>query len=335
MTSPLLVGIVLAALSTIFNNSGMVIEKLAIRQMPVFHARRGIEMIRTLFSAPLWLVGFVLLVSGLGAQVLALTLAPISLVQAVSACGIVLLLVLSHLLLGDRLGRFEYLGMGAVLIALVFLGLSVDSQADHAARSSSFVALAVAAVPAVAASFCLFLAAERDHGSSARRSRFRAPLFGLSSGLLYGVAGLGVKAVSTILERRGLVRGAPYILTSPALYLLIGAAVCGFLIFQTALQRSRASILVPVNNVTGSAYFIVVGSEVFHEHLPNATGPLVFRLLAFAAIIAGLCFLAMGKEVGEPHKMKDAEDEVVTPIALLEHEAAEWPPREVELGERS
>lgn len=335
MTSPLLIGIALAAFSTICNNSGMVIEKLAIRRMPLLHARRGIEMIRTLFQAPLWILGFICLASGLVTQVLALTLAPISLVQAVSACGIVLLLVLSHIALGDRLGRFEYLGMGAVLIALVFLGLSVSPHADRAASSGSFSTLALAAVPAVAASFCFFLAAERTHGPRARRSRLRAPLFGLSSGLLYGVASLGVKSVSTILERRGVVAGAPHILASPALYLLIASAVLGFLIFQTALQRCRASILVPVNNVTGSGFFIVVGSDVFHEHLPSATGPLVFRLLAFAAIIVGLCLLSLGKEVGEPHHMQDAANEVATAMSPIQPAETDWDPGEIELGERS
>jgi drug/metabolite transporter (DMT)-like permease len=309
MTVTLFAGIALALCSTVCSNSGMVVEKLAIRRMPTLHARRTVEMIRTLFRAPLWVFGFVLLVSGLGVQVLALTLAPISIVQTVSACGIVLLLVLSHILLGDRLGRFEYLGMALVLLALVLLGLSIDPHADHAASSGSFGALVLAAIPAVVASFCLFFAAESIHGSSVRRSRLRAPLFGLSSGLLYGVAALGVKEVSTILERDGLVRGVPHVFSSPALYVVLAASVLGFLIFQTALQRCLASILVPVNNLSGSAYFIVVGSAVFHEHLPNATEPLVLRLSAFASIVAALCALGLGKEAGEVHDMHIAVDE--------------------------
>jgi drug/metabolite transporter (DMT)-like permease len=307
MTAVLLAGISLAVCSAVFNNTGMVFEKLAIRKMPVLHARRTGEMLRTLFKAPLWLVGFVLLAAGLCTQVFALTLAPISIVQSVSACGIVLLLMLSHFLLGDRLGRSEYVGMVFIGLSLVLLGLSVQAHADHAHSGASFGTLVVAGGPALVVSLCFFLLAEHVHGSSPERARLRAPLFGLSSGLLYGVAALGVKAVSSIIEQHGLVGGLGRVITSPALYVVVVASAVGFLVFQTALQRCPASILVPVNNVTGSAFFIAIGTMVFHEQLPTAAWPLAFRLAAFACIVVGLCALSMGQDVPDALATRGAE----------------------------
>ncbi|MGH9172168.1 MAG: DMT family transporter [Acidimicrobiales bacterium] len=307
MTFALLAGMALAVLSTVFNNSGMVVEKLAIRRMPELHARRTVEMATTLFRAPLWILGFALLILGSGTQVLALTDAPISIVQAVAACGIVLLLVLSHFVLGDRLGRHEYAGMAMVLVALVLLGLSVDRHTDKVTTTGSFGALVAVAVPALLVSTGFFLAAERVQGASVRRARLRAPLFGVSSGLLYGVAGLGVKEVSTIVQQHGLIAGIPHIMTSPAVYIVVALSAVGFLMFQTALQRCAASILVPVNNVTGSAFFIVLGGYIFHEPLPDAAAPLVFRLLAFAMIIVGLVTLALGKEMVETRDFRIGE----------------------------
>jgi drug/metabolite transporter (DMT)-like permease len=294
-------GIVLAFCSAGLYNTGMVLEKLASTRMPPVHVRRSIEMLRVLFGSALWDLGFVLLLAGLATQVVALSLAPISLVQVVLASGIVLLLVLSHLFLGDRLGRRDSLGIGAIGIALVLLGLSVDSHADHANASGSLAALLAAAVPAAAAAGVLFLAAERLDGASQRRTRLRTPLFATASGLLYGVAALAVKSVSTIVERRGVLAALPHVVASPALYLLVVSSAAGFVIFQTALPRSLASVLVPVNTVVSSAYFIVVGTIVFHESLPRATAPLVLRVLAFAAIVAGLGALSLGREVGQAH----------------------------------
>jgi drug/metabolite transporter (DMT)-like permease len=265
--------------------------------MPAIHARRIAEMLKTLFKAPLWLLGFVLLAAGLCTQVFALTLAPISIVQSVSACGIVLLLALSHFWLGDRLGRSEYLGMIFIGVSLVLLGLSVQPHADHANSGASFGTLLLAGGPALIVSLVFFLLAEHVHGSSPERGRLRAPLFGLSSGLLYGVAALGVKAVSSIIERHGLAGGVSFVLSSPALYVVVAASAVGFLVFQTALQRCPASILVPVNNVTGSTFFIVVGTMVFHEQLPSAALPLTCRLAAFACIVIGLCALSLGRDV--------------------------------------
>lgn len=269
--------------------------------------RRSVAMIRVLFRSTLWDLGFVLLVVGLATQVLALSLAPISLVQGVAASGIVLLLVLSHFVLGDRLGRFEYLGIAAVGVALACFGLSVDSHADQASSLGTLTGLVFGAAPGVLAGFLFFFAAERIRGSSLRRVRLRTPMFATASGLLYGVAALGLKAVSTIVERRGLIASIPHILVSPALYLFIVSASLGFLLFQTALPMSLASILVPINNVIASAYFIVVGTVVFHEHLPSATGPLIFRLMGFTAIVFGLGALAMGGEIGHVHDQQAAD----------------------------
>jgi drug/metabolite transporter (DMT)-like permease len=251
----------------------------------------------------------VLLLAGLATQVVALSLAPISLVQAVAASGIVLLLLLSHFVLGDRLGRHQYLGIGAIGVALLLLGLSVDTHADRANASGSLTALLAAAVPAAAAACAFFLAAERIVGATTRRARLRTPLFATASGLLYGVAALAVKAVSTIVERRGLVGAIPHVLAAPALYILILTAAAGFVLFQTALPMSLASILVPVNTVVSSAYFIVVGTIVFHERLPSATAPLVLRLLAFAAIVAGLGALSSGGEGGQVRGLQVAQQQ--------------------------
>jgi drug/metabolite transporter (DMT)-like permease len=308
MSGHLAAGIGVTLVSASFYNVGMVIEKLAIRRLPSLHARRSVQMVRTLFAEPLWTLGFACLLLGLGCQVIALILAPISIVQAASAFGIVLLLVLSHVVLGDRLGAVEYAGIGAVLVALALLALSVDPRADHVSRSGSLLTLIAVSLPVVAASFVLFAAADRIGGSSVRRRQLRAPIFGLASGLLYGVSALGVKFISTIVEHHGLVGAIPHVLGSAALYVLVVSAALGFLMFQTALQRTAASVFVPVNNVVSSAFFVVVGTTIFHEHLPNATEPLVLRLCSFALIVAGLFALAIGKEVELTHERPDDDD---------------------------
>lgn len=119
-------GIVLAVLSTVMYTIGIVTEKRATRRLPELHARQAVQMVTTLFGDSYWLLGFALLVCGLLTQILALSLAPISIVQPLSVSGIVLLLILSHFFLNDRLGKAEYLGISAILLALILLGFSVD-----------------------------------------------------------------------------------------------------------------------------------------------------------------------------------------------------------------
>ena len=101
-------GIAIAAMSALFTGSGTVVEKVALQRLPDIHARHLWVMIRTLCASPQWLWGCCLLLGGLVCQGLALSLAPISVAQPIFASGIVLLLVLSHFVLHDRLRRVEW-----------------------------------------------------------------------------------------------------------------------------------------------------------------------------------------------------------------------------------
>ena len=152
-------GIVFAVLSVTVYTSGMVLEKAATRRLPPVHtatrcAHDSCFLTTILFF---WLTGFALLLLGLGFQVLALTSAPISIVQTVAACGIALFLVLSHFVLGDRLTKIEYLGIATMLVALLLLGLSVDSNDELVIRLTSLAAILAVGIPALAVGVLLFL----------------------------------------------------------------------------------------------------------------------------------------------------------------------------------
>jgi drug/metabolite transporter (DMT)-like permease len=289
-------GVLIEALSVSMGATGMVIEKLATRRLPPVHARKGVQMVATLVRDPLWVLGFTLLFLGLGTQVLALTLAPISIVQAVAACGITLFLVLSHFVLGERLNKIEYLGIAAILTSLLLLGMSVNASDDHVSGSASLAGIFVLSVPAMIVGIIVFLLTDRLNAATPRRAHLKAPLFGISSGLLYGVGALALKEMSTIVKHHGLVDGVPRVLISPGIYLFLVSTCLGFLVFQTALQRTMASVFVPVNNVTSSSFFIVFGTLLFHERFPSAETPFLLRLGSFALILVGLAILALGKK---------------------------------------
>ena len=124
-------GIAIAGLSAVLTGTGTVVEKIALQKLPDIHARRFWAMIRTLCASSQWLWGCALLLGGLICQGLALTLAPISVVQPIFASGIVLLLVLSHFVLHDRLRSVEWFALALIVVALVLLGMSIDARVDH------------------------------------------------------------------------------------------------------------------------------------------------------------------------------------------------------------
>ena len=122
---------------------------------------------------------------------------------------------------------------------------------------------------------------------------------GIGTGLLYGVASLTTKGLSGILSRShtlgSLVAG---IVLSPYLYLLVGCSAAALLLYQAALQASRASILIPVSNVVSGLYFVIAGTWLFHEHLPASPVKLALRLAGIAA--AGLVLVVLSRQAASP-----------------------------------
>ncbi|MDQ2754722.1 MAG: hypothetical protein M3R71_04145 [Actinomycetota bacterium] len=289
-------GALLAAGSAVLYNSGFVLEKKALGELRSIHASRPVHLVGSLVGSPAWLVGFVVLLGGLAVQIAALSMAPISLVQPIFASGLLLLLVLSHIHLGERLSRPELYAVALVVAAVACLGASLGHGGDIAGSRDDLGGLILLAVPTLAvAGWCFVLAGRAQPiGAGVRRTeRLPTALYGLAAGFAYGVASVATKAVAAIIERQGVVGALPHLLASPALYLLGMTSLAGLVAFQVGLQRSPASILVPVSNVTSSTYAVIVGSVLFGEQLPTAGWQAALRVVGLVGVLAGVALLAV------------------------------------------
>lgn len=297
--SHLVAGVVISIVSAVLYNVGFVLEKHALGHLPPVHAKRIVHLLSQVLSSPLWVAGFVSLLAGLALQVLALSLVSISVVQPIFVSGIVILLVLSHVSLKEHLGRREWGAVCVVALSLLAISLSLDASSDHAGASGAFGSLVLAAIPTVLVAGWLFVTAERVEGRPGARVHIGAPLFGVSTGLMYGVAALATKAVAAQVERYGLISSIPHVLASAYLYALVVTSAAGLLLFQTALQRCPASVVVPVSNVVSSTYVVAVGTLIFGEHLPSAEWKLTLRILGFAGVLVSVLVLANPRATGQ------------------------------------
>jgi drug/metabolite transporter (DMT)-like permease len=272
-------GLALALLSTTAYNSGLIVEKQALAQMPSISARKIISVGLRLLSAPRWLAGFALMLCGLGFQVLALMLAPVTLVQPLIAGGVVVVLVLSRLVLHEHLNRVQYACVGVMALSVVLLALSAGGASAEVGHQVSGILLTAVALPS-----CLVGLMAGGSALRAGSRKHRAPVigvsYGIATGLLYGVAALAIKALSgALLHSHGVAATVIAVVSSPYLYVMTGCSALGLVLFQTALQRCRISIVAPVSNVLGSVYFIVVGTWIFHERLPSDPAQLALRVV--------------------------------------------------------
>jgi drug/metabolite transporter (DMT)-like permease len=287
--------VAVALLATTAYHLGLILEKRALARLPAIDARHAASLLRILLTAPAWLAGFCLMLCGFGLQVVALTLAPVSVVQPVLGSGVVILLVLSRIVLRETLGRLELGCVLAMAGAIVVIALSATGSAGHVGHQTSGLLLAAVAVPAILVALGLGASALRPDPAGRHRAPANGVSYAVASGLLYGVATLAIKGLSGTIAHHGALSARLLLAVagSPYPYVTVGCSAIGMLIFQTGLQRCRVSIVGPVSNISGSVFFIVAGTWLFGERLPADPGKLALRLAGI--LVAGVVVVTLSR----------------------------------------
>ena len=265
-------GLVLALAAALALNVGFFVQHGATNAMVSLSLRRPVRSARMLVTNRQWMIGYATGWVGWGIYIAALSLAPLSLVQAVSAGGVGILAFLAHRL-GTPLEPRERLGAWIAVVGLLLLGasLTVHVPSVHTARTSTL--LIVIAVGAAAAGLLAGLAS---------RSGRPAASLGCTAGLLFGIGDLATK---------GAVSGnGPLFIP-----ILAGCTALGFVALQLAFQRGRVLETAGLSALVNNMIPIVGGLLLFHEALPHGLAG-VARLASFAAVVVGAFLLARAPE---------------------------------------
>ncbi|MCW2970006.1 MAG: hypothetical protein JWO23_1133, partial [Solirubrobacterales bacterium] len=111
-------------------------EHDAVTGLPELSLRNPVRSLRLLLGSRAWLTGFAMESGGFALYVVALALAPLALVQSVSAGGIGILAVATARLAHRRLTRRESMGAGVSVAGLLFLSLSLIGGGDQSSPGS-------------------------------------------------------------------------------------------------------------------------------------------------------------------------------------------------------
>ncbi|MEU9982874.1 hypothetical protein [Streptomyces sp. NPDC050856] len=284
-------GVVAALSANVLYSSGFVLEKRALSTIPALSVRRPLRLVRLLLGSPLWIGGSLALAAGFGAQLVVYRTLPMAAAQGLFVSGLVLLLLLSSLVLGERLSPRERYATAGILAALLMVVASLGQDTDAVGDTASAGAILLLGSVSLAGGFSLYVAAERR---TARR-RHAAPATGIAYavavGLIYGVSSLAIKGVSARLAPDAPLTSALALAATPYPYLLLVTGAGGLVLSQTALQRCRASLVVPVCTTTSCLYTATLGTLAFGESLPE--DPLRLALLLCGAGLAVSVLLAL------------------------------------------
>lgn len=271
----------MALLAAAIYATGLAIEQRALARLPALDPNRVPHFVATLARSPRWLGGFALAATGAIGLVVALSLAPVSVAQPVFAAGMSLMILFYAVLLGDPITRGERVALLLMPVALLLLFLSLGPADEHLGTRADLRLLYVVTASTVLGCVLALALVGRQ-----RRAAASAVLLGAAAGLMQGVAGLQAKGLGGLLADHGPGGVIPAALASPYPYLYGVAWAIGIVLFQTSLQRSRASITAPVANVVGNVFVVLLGTIVFSEGLPGDPYRLTLRVLGILAIFA-------------------------------------------------
>ncbi|MGX1880598.1 DMT family transporter [Streptomyces sp. NPDC055287] len=298
-------GVAAALLANVLYSTGFVLEKRALAKLPALNVRRPAHLLRHLLRSPLWIAGSLALAGGFAAQLIVYRTLPMAASQALFVSGLVLLLLLSHRFLGERTSRRERCALAAVLLALLMVVGSLRQDADSVGRSSPYALILLISAMSLGAAFALYATTERRSSRRHRAPTTNGVEYAVAVGFVYGVSSLAIKGVSAHLTPAALddpAAAAQALLTSPYPYLLLITGATGLLLSQTALQRCRASLVVPVCTTTSCLYTAVVGTFAFGESLPDDPLLLALRLTGATLAVAVLLTLTANQETPQPRQ---------------------------------
>lgn len=250
-------------------NLGYLIEHSVASTLPPLSFRRPVASLRLLVR-PRWLMGFGIEVGGWLLYVLALALAPLSLVQATAAGGIGILAVMVSRYTGVPLTPLEQVGSVLSVAGLAILGISLAGNADKGSLGSE-VAVALWLAGSLVATVLALRVGPRLIGPG--------PAFGIAAGTLFAAGDVSTKTT---------VAGGEHTVFVPALILCYAL---GTLVLQQAFQRANALVAAGLATLLTNALPIAAGMTIFEEPLPSGMlGAL--RITAFTLVIAGAVCLA-------------------------------------------
>ena len=272
----ILIGLGIAALSALATDIGFLMRQRGATAAPDVDVRKPVGTIKALFRQKWWSIGFGVAFVAWACHVASLSLAPLSLVQAVLASGFVMLAILAERWFGFKVGKREWAGILLTTAGLAMLGLTASEAKTHGAHASYPVGVAVAFEAGLVLAGALVMTMHRSE-----RGRGQAgPLLGAGAGLLFTVSHVGIKALTGQLSTSD-----PTSFLTPWIPLIVLAFIGAFFASARSLQVGEAVPVIAITSAVSNVTAILAGIVVFNDPLGNDALTIAIRIAAFALVI--------------------------------------------------
>ena len=271
-------GLLLALGCALLTNVAMLCKHRGAVRAPDVRFGSPLRSAAELFRSKWWTIGFAIAFAAWGLHVAALTLAPLSLVQAVIAGGLALLVLPAKQWFGITFGPRELAGLGLSAVGLAFLAIT----AGEAGQGSEYSQSAMIAFEAgtVGIGIALLFSGHREAGG-----RHGGLMLSAAGGLLIGVSDVAIKALADT------VPAAPLSILSPWTVVAGLAGLGAFYALARSLQLGNPIDVIVVSSIAVNVAAITGGVLVFGDPVGSDALAIVARSAAFVAVIAAAALI--------------------------------------------
>ncbi|MBD0283661.1 MAG: hypothetical protein ICV69_15955 [Thermoleophilaceae bacterium] len=266
-------GILLALLCAFATNVGFLLKHRGACAAPDVSLKHPVRSAIGLFRSKWFAVGMLVAAAAWGLHVGALALAPLSVVQAVIAGGLVFLTVLAERCFGFTVGTRQWAGVGLTALGLVLLVVTLPHGGDSHASYSTAGMIAFESALLFIGTFLVLsprLGSHQQHGV----------MLGTAAGILFGVSDVAIKALTTSVGEEG-VQG----LVSPWLVTCVVASVIAFYASARGLQKGAAVPVITLTSAAANVSAISGGILVFGDPMPSDPLGIAVQSFAFLLVI--------------------------------------------------
>ena len=273
-----LVAALLFALAAALQQKGALnLPALSLRD-PASLARLGAER--------MWLLGTAALLTGYVFQAAALDRGRLAIIQPLLVTTVVFALPLGYLLTRQKIGRFEVVGAGVIVLGLALFALYGDPAGGKENAPGDEWAIAIGVLVAVSA---VLLAFGARGGPTAR-----AAIYGTVAGILFGLSAALTKPTLDYLHE-----SVDALLTHWEPYALAIAGVLGFVLQQISLGTGKLAPSVATVSVANPVVGILIGILLFDERLSRPAWHVAVAVLGLGVALVGAVLIALARHEGE------------------------------------
>jgi drug/metabolite transporter (DMT)-like permease len=271
-------GLLLAVGCAVAGSVAVLLKQRGAVAAPTVYARHPLRSAVGLFRSKWWTVGYLVAIGAWLLHVGALSLASLSIVQAVISGGLVILAIIAERFFGFHLGHRQWIGLLVTTVGLAILGLTTAPAVRHYTSVAGLIGVEGAVV---AISTVLILTSIRMERLHPREGICLAT----AAGGLFGVSDIAIKhlvhpALSDALR-----------LVNPWTLSALVAMVVAFYASARSLQLGPAIAVITFTALTGNIVALVGGIVVFHDPIGQTPVQIIARIAAFCLVILGAALL--------------------------------------------